>query len=125
MESAMITRPVWALIFSATLFLVVATSIYLRTHPDTLSGLFTREPEPPEYRIGTFYAEGAEGTQQIMAIHDFLRTQDGVLYVRIETGNYFVIKFDRNRFDWKNAWRAIRYNDWAKFSASDFVVSRP
>lgn len=121
----MITRPVWALIFSATLFVVVSTSIFLRTNPGLLSGLFSHEPEPPEYRIGTFYAEGAGGTQQVTAIADFLRRQDGVAYVRIETGNYFVVKFDRNRFDWKHAWRAIRYNDWAKFSATDFVVEKP
>lgn len=121
----MLTRPVWALIFSATLFVVVSTSIYLRTHPDVLAGLFSREPTPPEYRIGTFYAEGASGSQQLTAIADFLRSQDGVSYVRIETGNYFVVKFDQNRFHWKHAWRTIRYNDWARFSVTDFVVQRP
>lgn len=121
----MITRPIWALIFSATLLVVVSTSIYLRSHPDILSGLFTSEPTPPEYRIGTFYANGADGTQQVTAIADFLREQDGVVYVRIETGNYFVLKFDRNRFDWKNAWRAIRYNEWARLSVTDFVVQKP
>lgn len=118
----MLTRPVWALIFSATLFVVVSSSIYLRTHPDVISGLFTREPVAPEYRLGSFYAEGAAGSQQIMAIADFLREQEGVAYVRIETGNYFIVKFDRNRFDWQNTWRTIRYNEWAKFSVTDFVV---
>ena len=124
-ESVMISRPVWALILSATLFAVVSTSIYLRTHPDVLAGLFTSEPTLPEYRIGTFYAEGAEGIQPITAIADFLREQDGVVYVRIETGNYFVVKFDQNRFNWKHAWRTIRYNDWARFSVTDFVVEKP
>lgn len=118
----MLGKQVWAVVFSATLFVVVVLSIYFRTHPSLLPNLFATTPTAPDYKLGSFYAEDASGTQEIMAISDFLRKQDGVVYVKVESNDLFVVKFDQNEFNWRNAWRTIRYNDWARVSQSDFVV---
>lgn len=118
----MLGKQVWAVVFSATLFVVVALSIYFRTHPTLLPNLFETPPSAPEYKLGSFYAENASGTQEIMAIADYLRKQDGVVYVKVESNDLFVVKFDHNAFNWRHAWRTIRYNNWARVSVSDFVV---